>query len=216
MIKTIIFDFNGTMVYDQKLIENSWMIFLGNTIHRLPTVEEFIQYIHGRNIEESLTYFFGENFKEMNKLKLQKEEIYRNLCSNDKDVYKLIDGLSDFLDLLKKKGYICAIATASGYNNIKFHYEKLGLNKWFLWENIIYNDHSFKGKPSPEIYQKCFQKLNVQPGECIVFEDSLSGIIAAKKAGASKVVVINKEKISPCDGIDYIISNYKNAIEIIE
>lgn len=54
MIKAIIFDFNGTMIFDQEILEKSWILFLKNLIHRKPTDEEFSNYIHGRNIEESI------------------------------------------------------------------------------------------------------------------------------------------------------------------
>ena len=96
------------------------------------------------------------------------------------------------------------------------YYENLKLYKWFDWNNIIYNDYSFKGKPSPEIYEKCIQNLNLKKDECIVFEDSISGIIAAKDAGVYKVVAINKNKMLPCEKADNIISDYKNAIKILE
>ena len=116
----------------------------------------------------------------------------------DIDEFKTYE-LNEFLDDLKMKNYVCAIATASGLDNIRFHYENLKLYKWFDWNNIIYNDYSFKGKPSPEIYEKCIQNLNLKKDECIVFEDSISGIIAAKNAGVYKVVAINKNKmLSDC------------------
>ena len=216
MIKAIIFDFNGTMIFDQEILEKSWTLFLKNLIHRKPTDEEFSNYIHGRNIEESIHYFLGDDVENINTLKLEKEKIYRNFCKADKENYKLVDGLPEFLDDLKMKNYVCAIATASGLDNIRFHYENLKLYKWFDWNNIIYNDYSFKGKPSPEIYEKCIQNLNLKKDECIVFEDSISGIIAAKNAGVYKVVAINKNKMLPCEKADYIISDYKNAIKIIE
>ena len=191
-------------------------LFLKNLIHRKPTDEEFSNYIHGRNIEESIHYFLGDDVENINTLKLEKEKIYRDFCKADKENYKLVDGLPEFLDDLKMKNYVCAIATASGLDNIRFHYENLKLYKWFDWNNIIYNDYSFKGKPSPEIYEKCIQNLNLKKDECIVFEDSISGIIAAKNAGVYKVVAINKNKMLPCEKADNIISDYKNAIKILE
>ena len=77
MIKAIIFDFNGTMIFDQEIIEKSWTLFLKNLIHRKPTDEEFSKYIHGRNIEESIHYFLVEDVENINTLKLEKEIIYR-------------------------------------------------------------------------------------------------------------------------------------------
>ena len=68
--------------------------------------------------------------------------------------------MSEFLDDLKKKNYVCSIATVSGLDNIGFHYEKIKLYKWFDLNNTIYNDYIFKGKPSSEIYDKCFLNLN--------------------------------------------------------
>lgn len=90
MIKAIIFDFNGTMIFDQEILEKSWTLFLKNLIHRKPTDEEFSNYIHGRNIEESIHYFLGDDVENINTLKLEKEKIYRDFCKADKENYKLV------------------------------------------------------------------------------------------------------------------------------
>ena len=169
MIKAIIFDFNGTMIFDQEILEKSWTLFLKNLIHRKPTDEEFSNYIHGRNIEESIHYFLGDDVENINTLKLEKEKIYRDICKADKENYKLVDGLPEFLDDLKMKNYVCAIATASGLDNIRLHYENLKLESnsnymitKYCDENIPINTHVLISNDKIIIFPSSIQIIEVQ------------------------------------------------------
>ncbi len=53
----IIFDFNGTMFFDEKFQEQSWEIFFGKKLKRSVTDSEFQEYVHGRNMQDTLNYF---------------------------------------------------------------------------------------------------------------------------------------------------------------
>lgn len=53
----IIFDFNGTMFFDEKFQEQSWEIFFEEKLKRSVTDSEFQEYVHGRNMQDTLNYF---------------------------------------------------------------------------------------------------------------------------------------------------------------
>ena len=80
------------------------------------------------------------------------------------------------------------IATASGEKNVRFFFEHLGLDRWFSLERVALNDGTMKGKPEPDIYWKAAELLGIRPEECVVFEDAKSGIEAACRAGAARVI----------------------------
>jgi beta-phosphoglucomutase-like phosphatase (HAD superfamily) len=57
-------------------------------------------------------------------------------------------------------------------------------------DKIIFSDGTIPGKPAPDIYQIAAKRINLAPKDCIVVEDALSGITAAKNAGAGMIIAI--------------------------
>jgi HAD superfamily hydrolase (TIGR01509 family) len=221
-IKGVLFDFNGTMFYDGEIQETSWRAYLQRKIGRKVTEAEFQEYVHGRNADSTLPYFLGRDLskKEIEELAEEKEITYRELCLADKNKFKLAGGLTEFLDYLKESKIPFTIATASGLNNVKFFFEHLDLAKWFDIYNVVYDNGTIQGKPEPEIYIRAANKIGIPINECMVFEDAKSGIMSAQRAGAYKIVgvasMLNKEAMLRIDGVDEVIEDYKNAINLLK
>lgn len=188
-MKGIIFDFNGTMFYDEIFQEQSWKLFLKQKGKSSISEEDFQKYIHGVNADVSLEYIFNRKLtrEEVIDLEEEKEVLYRELCLKSAQ-FKLADGLPHFLDELKAQHIPITIATASGYSNVTFFFKELYLDRWFDFKKVVYNDGSFKGKPNPDIFLKASQMLQIPITDCTIFEDSRSGIEAAKRANADKVI----------------------------
>ena len=89
-----IFDFNGTMFFDEAFQEKAWQQYMTEKLGRRITPEEFQTWIHGRNTGDTLEYFFGRPFtqQEADEEEEAEETIYRALCRQSPD-YKLADGL---------------------------------------------------------------------------------------------------------------------------
>lgn len=119
----------------------------------------------------------------------KKESLYRTLC-RELDTIELAPGLADYLDRLKADGIKCAIVSAATKENIELYFEVFNLNKWFSWEQIVYDDGILPGKPAPDMWLAAADRLHVDIGNCIVYEDSLNGILAAKRAGAARIVAV--------------------------
>ena len=96
--------------------------------------------------------------KKFKKLGEEKESMYRNMCLKDEKMFKLVKGLSEFLDKLKEAGIPITIATGAPVSNVKFYFEHLNLGKWFDINKVVYTDGSFKGKPEPDIFFESCQK----------------------------------------------------------
>ena len=96
-----IFDFNGTMFFDETFQEKAWQQYMTEKLGRRITPEEFQTWVHGRNTGDTLEYFFGRPFtqQETDEEEEAEETIYRALCRQSPD-YKLADGLVEFLDFL--------------------------------------------------------------------------------------------------------------------
>ena len=188
--KGVIFDFNGTVFWDTRLHNQAWDLFL-NKYGIDWTVDEKMQKIMGRTNQDILqTVFNGALSKaEIVSLTMEKESIYQELCLKSK--LQLATGVIDFFEFLMAEKIPFTIASASGKENIDFYFDHLSLGKWFNYGNVVYNDGSFRGKPSPDIYMLAAKKLAIDPGEIVVFEDSAPGIQAAESAGIGKIIIVN-------------------------
>lgn len=120
-MKGVIFDFNGTMLFDEEFQNKAWKTFIEQKIGRDISNNEFQEYVHGRNADTTLPYFLQRNLtkQEIMELEEEKELIYRELCIGSKG-FKLADGLPQFLDDLIARGIPRTIATASALGNVKF------------------------------------------------------------------------------------------------
>lgn len=206
---------NGTMFYDGEIQEKSWRTFLQRKIGRKVTDDEFQEYVHGRNVDVTLSYFLDKKLskKEIEELAEEKEVVYRELCLGNKNKFKLATGLIELLNHF-------TIATASGLNNVKFFFKYLDLATWFDIGNVVYDDGTIPGKPEPEIYIRAANKIGVSINECMVFEDAKSGILSAHRAGACKIVgvasLLDKEALFKIQGVDQVIEDYRNAISLLK
>ncbi|MDE6005122.1 MAG: HAD family phosphatase, partial [Oscillospiraceae bacterium] len=201
-----------TMIFDKDFHDKAWKLFLESSINRKISDFEFHKYIYGRTAQSILSYFFNKKMSGLESIAIeeQKEKIYRKLCLQSQE-FHLADGLPEFLDFLKNNNIPVTIATASALRNMQFFFENLNLNQWFSLDNIIYNDGSFNGKPEPDIYLRAFNLLKLHPSECIVFEDSESGILSAKCAGAGKIIGVSSmldKKTLIKIGATQVIENY--------
>lgn len=212
-MKSIIFDFNGTLFWDSTQQELAWRTFAKELIHREIMDLEFQKYIHGRTNDFIFEYLLGRPLSqdELFELSEQKEELYRQLCV-DQLPFQLAPGAAELLDCLKEKNIPRAIATSSGKSNVDFYIHRLGLMKWFGRNEIVYNDGSIRGKPEPDIYIKAAQIINIPPQSCIVFEDAVSGIKAADAAGVGKIIAVvhngDQEYFRGMQEVHAVVSDY--------
>lgn len=141
------------------------------------------------------------------------QEEFHKLLLNSPD-FHLAPGLPAFLDRLREEKIPFTIATAAGKNNVRFFFEHLNLERWFDPEQVVYNDGTLPGKPEPDLYLKAAGRLAISPEDCIIFEDSLSGIEAAKRAGSRRIIGISSMKSEEelrQAGADEVWGDYEGA-----
>ncbi len=185
MCKAIIFDFNGVLWWDSELQEKSWVEMSRRLRGKPFTKKEMIEIVHGRQNKEIIEYLVGKELgkKKLGELIQEKEAFYRDLCLVEGEKFRLSPGAIELLDFLSEKDIPFTIATSSGKANLDFFIKHLNLEHWFEISEIVYDDGKLKGKPHPEIYVMAARNLEVIPEECVIVEDSVSGIIAASRAG---------------------------------
>jgi len=209
----IIFDFNGVLWWDSQLQEQAWREFAWGQFGVSLTNEMMKIEIHGRNNRHTLEFLAGTPLddQQVEQLSGQKEALYRELCLTQEEGFKLSPGAADLLDGITEKGLPRTIATASGIENMLFFIEHLQLERWFDPEMIIYDDGVSPGKPAPDIYLQAANLIGMPTRDCVVIEDSVSGIQSAWSAGIGYIIAIVYEgsnlDISRINGIDQVVEN---------
>src|SRR3990167_7396101 len=199
MIKAVIFDLDGTIVDNIPFHAQAFLEFARDKNTHL-TVGEYYSQIQGRINKEIIPALFEKNLSEekIKRYANEKEAIYRRLYKNVTSVA----GLFDLFKKIKEKSLKLALATSAPSENVNHVLGKLNIKNVF--DIQVNGDHVNKGKPEPEIYLKTVERLGGKPNECLVFEDSIPGIRAAKAAGMKVIAITTThppEKLKEADGI---------------
>lgn len=190
-----VFDFNGTLFLDSEKHEQAWQIFAQKHTGKPLTSPDYANHVHGRNNAEILAYFFGTAIQpeEMTALAEEKEAIYRTLCAADPDNLHLIAGAANFFQQVKQAGYPMNIATAANKANVDFYFEVFQLQRWFEYDQVVFDDGTLASKPDPQPYLRAMQKCRLKPDEVTVFEDSTTGIKAANRAHVAQIIAVGRQ-----------------------
>jgi HAD superfamily hydrolase (TIGR01509 family) len=116
--------------------------------------------------------------EECAELTREKETLYREMYA---PYLQLPEGLGDLLHGARERGIRLAIATGGSIDNVDFVLDGLHIRE--LFEVVVDASQYSKGKPAPDCYLMAANLLEVAPSECLVFEDAVGGIRAAKAAG---------------------------------
>ena len=191
----VIFDFNGTLFFDDDKHVMAWGEISRLLRGRDITEEELHEKLNGTPNIVNIQYMMEgkANEEELERYSQLKEEYYRKFCSEDKEHFHLVAGAEAHFDHLKKCGIPFTIASASIKENIDFFVESFRLDRWFKPSEIVYDDGTYENKIA--MFEKAADLLGMDMKYIRVYEDSLSGIKSAYKAGCRDIAVVcGKEK----------------------
>jgi HAD superfamily hydrolase (TIGR01509 family) len=185
MFKAVIFDWDGTLANTRKAVVHSFQKVLRSAGCGISN--EFIERRMGigtkKTIEEALeecNLNFDDNMVE----KLAKEKI--RIQANCTNIVDLFDGVTELLKTLQGKIKI-ALATMSSKKVVDKLLPEKRIEEYF--DAVVTADEIVKSKPDPEIFIVSSAKVRVKPEECVVVEDSIFGIRAAKAAKMQCIAV---------------------------
>jgi len=213
-IQGVIFDFNGVLLWDSPLHEDAWRK-MSTELRGKPLDDlEMRHHVHGRTNRDILEYIVGRGIaaEELAAMADRKEELYRDQCLAEKENFHLAPGATELLNILKDRGIAHTIATSSGQDNLDFYFRYLPLSNWFEYEQIAYDNGRINGKPAPDLYLIAARKLQLAPEQCLVFEDSHSGIQAAHAAGIGTIIALGPQEehqlLQNCPGVNATICDF--------
>ena len=174
----LIFDMDGVLVDSNPAHREAWIAY--NRGFGLDTTEEMLERMYGRRNDQIIRDYYGADLTEEEVVRrgADKEKLYRSMIASRLDGM-LVPGLRPFL--ARYRGTPMAVASNAEPENVNFLLDQAGLRPFF--RVVVDGSQVNRPKPDPEIYLKVAEWLKTAPENAIVFEDSLSGVEAARAAG---------------------------------
>ena len=196
--RAIIFDMDGVICHTNPYHTKAYQKFFAKR-GLYPTDEDFVQHMYGKNNRYILSHFLEREIvgQEFIDLENEKEELFREIYAEE---IVPIPGFLEFLDKLKEAGFHTGVATSAPKSNLELIMGALGFGS--KMGSVLASENVKEHKPDPEVYLKSAANLGVANENCLVFEDSHSGVSAAINAGMKVVGVLwshTVEALPPCE-----------------
>lgn len=196
-LRAVIFDWDGVVVDSSAHHERSWEILAAK--HGLPLPADHFKRGFGKKNNVIIPDLgWATDATEVNALAHEKEEIYRSLV-REKGIDPL-PGVRDLLAALRESGIPCAIASSTERANLDLPIDLMGLREFF--QVIVSGEEVVHGKPDPAVFLLAAERLGFTPAECVVIEDALVGIEAAKRAGMPVIAVATTNPLDALGSAD--------------
>ena len=176
--------------------------------HQIEITEEFYRtQMNGRTFAGIIEVVFqgAIPIEKAKEIAYEKERIYRELY---RPYLAPTPGLMDFLEEVKRNQVPIAVGTSAPVENVEFTLDGLDIRSYF--KGVVDDRAVTKGKPDPEVYLKCAEMVNVDPENCIVFEDAVSGIKAGKAAGAKVIALATSHERHELEA-DLVVDNFSQV-----
>jgi beta-phosphoglucomutase family hydrolase len=207
-IKAVLFDMDGVICHTNPYHSEAFRIFFEKRNIRT-TEEDFVDHLYGKSNSYIFKHFLKEEYRnnDFAQLEDEKEMLFRQLYRSK---IEPLPGLMKMLDWIKERKIKSGLATSAPKANMQMIMEKLDLYNYMgshlASEDILHH------KPDPEIYLKTADILDVKPRDCLVFEDSFSGVTAARSAGMQVIGVLTTHKQNELPECKMYISDFKEAL----
>jgi beta-phosphoglucomutase family hydrolase len=137
-----------------------------------------------------------------------------NAIAEDKEVFfrqnivkdmRPFPGVIRLLKTLQENGIPSSIASSAPLENVCLILSHLKIDSYF--QAIVYGNEVSEGKPSPQVFLMAAKKLGARPENCIVVEDAIAGVMAAKSAGMLCLAVTNTHSAAHLSQADLIVDS---------
>lgn len=207
MIEAVIFDMDGVLVDTEEFICEAAMKFFAELGVRVQA-EDFLDFVGmGEN-----RYLGGVAEKygveiEIVQAKKRTYEIYDEIVRGR---IKPLDGVMEFLDRCHRLGLKTAVATSADRTKMDINLREMGLSEEDF--NACINGLEVeRKKPHPDIFLFAAKKIGAEPLRCLVVEDAISGVQAAKAAGMKCLALTTSFTPEQLAGADWIVPTLAQA-----
>jgi beta-phosphoglucomutase family hydrolase len=204
-LEAVLWDMDGVIADTADFHYNAWREVLKE--HGVAFSKADFMQLFGQRHDTIIKFGLGKlSPEDVAKISEKKQAIYR------RDIAKNIMPLPGAIALIKSLNQHCiktAIASSAVPANIDVIIQGLGIEKNF--QAIAHGSEVAEGKPSPLIFQLAAKKLGVKSGNCVVIEDAIAGVAAAKRAGMKCVAVTNSHPAKKLENADLIVDSLEQV-----
>lgn len=195
-IKAVIFDMDGVISDTQKVhaeVEERLLKKYGINLGAKEITKRFA----GVSDREMFRILFAEFNKECPDISQLLNEKWKKMIRMAKGRITEVRGTVHFIYRVSHRGFKLAVASGSRMIFIRKVLKELMLTHCF--DAVVSTDEVKNGKPDPAVFLLAAKRLSVEPGECVVIEDGIGGMIAAKNAGMRCIALVRE----PIQGAAY-------------
>jgi HAD superfamily hydrolase (TIGR01509 family) len=175
----VIFDMDGVLIDSGAHHRAAWRALLAE-LGEEPAHPEYWRLTIGRPSEEALPLLLGRRVPEHESWRLarRKRDLYVSFARRG---MVSVTGVKEFVAALSRLGVPRAVGTSASRFDVDQMLAGVGLRRHF--NVIVTADDVTQGKPDPEVYELAAARMGMPAAACLVFEDSLVGVVAARRAG---------------------------------
>jgi len=197
----VLWDMDGVLVDTGEAHFDSWRQVLAE--RGVPFSRADFERTFGMNNAGILELLIDEELvaDEVQAISDRKEMLFRQLV---KDKAKLLPGVLAWLARLESLGIRQAIASSAPQENIDVLVDELGLRGYF---EAIVSGAAMPGKPNPDVFLEAARRIGVPPAACVVVEDAIAGVQAARYAGMRCIAVTTTNRADKLSAADIVVDS---------
>ena len=208
VIRGILWDMDGVLIDTTDAHFEAWRRIMAE--HNMELDRQYFLGALGMNNVGAIKYLFRRptNPQEVSAIGKKKEELFRKILEGR---VHLLPGVQDWLDFFSTHGFPQAVATSAPLENIDVLFDETGIRRYF---QAIVSAYEMPGKPDPYVFLEGAKRIDVKAAECLVIEDSVAGVEAARQGGMKCLAVETSnpaEKLTRADWVLNRLSDQKSA-----
>ncbi len=201
--KAVIWDMDGVIIDTGQYHFRAWREIFSR--QGIKFSEEDFRHSFGQKNNAIIPYIIpGVSGEEIEAISVEKEAEFRRRIGGN---LKPLPGAIGLLSALKEKKFKMALASSSTPENIQMIVTGLQIGKYF--DVIITDKDVIEGKPDPQVFLLAARRLGVKPEDCIVVEDAVVGVTAAKRAGMHCLAVTTTHPGESLREADIIVDSFE-------
>jgi len=195
----VLWDMDGVLVDTGEFHFRAWHDVLAE--YDVAFTRDFHRETFGMNNAGILSRIFGDKLTPQlqSEISNRKEERFRAAV---RDHAKPLPGVRTWLERLQNDGFRQAIASSAPMANIDTLIDELGLRPFF---DAIVSGTDLPGKPDPAVFRRAAETIGLPEESCIVVEDAIAGVEAAKQAGMRCIAVTTTNQAEALTAADVIV-----------